>query len=94
MQRVLSVFDKAPRKGGDAAEVAKDRKHFNGGIIGQRNIFISFLLKMFYLFLFLEREEGREGERESSTSVREKHQLVASCVRLDQGPNLQPRHAS
>ena len=88
MQHVLSVFDKAPRKGGDAAEVAKDRKHFNGGIIGQRNIFISFLLKMFYLFPFLEREEGRERERERSTSVREKHQLVASHTQLD----LEPRH--
>ena len=68
MQHVLSVFDKAPRKGGDAAEVAKDRKHFNGGIIGQRNIFISFLLKN-VLFISFFRERRREGKREG-----EKHQ--------------------
>ena len=34
--------------------------------------------------LLLEREEGRE-ERERNIDVREKHQLVASCMCPDQG---------
>ena len=37
-----------------------------------------------------ERERVREERRH--ISVREKHQLVASCMCPDQGLNLQPRH--
>ena len=34
------------------------------------------------MHLFLERGEGREKERERNINVREKHQLVASCIHL------------
>ena len=37
-----------------------------------------------YLFI-LEREEGREKEKE-------KHRSVVSCMHADQGPTPQPRH--
>ena len=43
--------------------------------VGQ--FFFSFFFK---IFLFLERGEGREKERERNISVWEKHQLVASCT--------------
>ena len=33
------------------------------------------------------------GERERNIDVREKHQLVAFCTCLEEGSNLQPRHA-
>ena len=40
---------------------------------------LSFFFKDF-IYLFLEREEGREKERERHINVWEQHQLVASCV--------------
>ena len=40
------------------------------------------------------RERGRERQREKNIDVREKHQLVASCVCPDWGSNLQPFHVS
>ena len=44
--------------------------------------FIYFLeLKKDFIYLFLEREEGREIKREKNIDVREKHQLVASPMR-------------
>ena len=44
--------------------------------------------KRFYLFL--EREEGKEEEREGNIDVREKHQLVASCMCPEWGPDRNP----
>ena len=41
-------------------------------------------------FIYSERGEGREKERERNTDVREKHQLVASCTHHDWGLNQQP----
>ena len=40
-----------------------------------------------FIYLFIFRERGREAEREG-----EKHQSVASHMRLDQGPGLKPRY--
>ena len=50
--------------------------------------------KLFYvlIYLFLEREEGREKERERNINVREKHQSVTSCPRPHREPNPQPRY--
>ena len=50
------------------------------------------LLSMSVSLLFLEREEGREKERERNTDVWEKHQSIASpmCPNWGQGP--QPMH--
>ena len=45
--------------------------------------FWTLLLKVF-IYLFLERGERREKERERNTDVREKHQSVASCTCHDQ----------
>ena len=45
-----------------------------------------------FIYLFLERGEGREKERERNITVREKHWSVASLTCPDQGPNLQPSH--
>ena len=45
-----------------------------------------------FTYLFLERGEGREKERETNINVWEKHQLVASCTHPDWGPGPQPRH--
>ena len=39
------------------------------------------------MYLFLERREGREKERERNIEVREKHPSVASCRCPDRGPN-------
>ena len=41
-----------------------------------------------YLLIFREREEGRKR----NMGVREKHQLVASLTRPNQGSNPQPRY--
>ena len=38
------------------------------------------------------REEGGERVRERDIDVREKHQMVASCMCPDQGSNPQPRY--
>ena len=47
----------------------------------------------FYLFyLFLERGERREKERERNIGVGKKHQEVASCKHPNLGPGVQPRH--
>ena len=43
-------------------------------------------------FLLLFRERKRKGERE--TLMQEKHQLVASCMHLDWGSNLQSRYVA
>ena len=45
-----------------------------------------------FVCLFLEREEGKEKEREKNIDVKEKQRLVASHMHPDQGPNPQPRH--
>ena len=45
-----------------------------------------------YFFFLRERGAGREKERERNINVRENHQLVASCMRPDQGWNLQPSY--
>ena len=36
-----------------------------------------------FFHCFLEREEGREERKERNIEVRQKHQLVASCMSLD-----------
>ena len=51
-----------------------------------------FFLKRFYLFL--ERGEGRDKEKERNTDMREKHRSVASGTCPNQGLNLQLRHVS
>ena len=43
-----------------------------------------------FIYLFLERGEGREKERERNIDVPEKHRLVAS--HMPWGPGPQPRH--
>ena len=48
--------------------------------------------RTFIYSLLLEREEGIKKEREANISVREEHLLLASCMCLDQGPNLHPRY--
>ena len=45
-----------------------------------------------FIYLLLERGEGREKERERNNNVREKHWLGASHTCPDRGSNLQPRH--
>ena len=40
----------------------------------------------FFTYLFLERGEGREKERERNSDVREKHQSAASGTHPDWGP--------
>ena len=40
--------------------------------------------------VILERGEGRKRERERNIDVKEKHRLVASCMRPDWEPNRQP----
>ena len=45
--------------------------------------FKSFTCFILFLFLILERGEGRENERERNISVREKHLLVAFCIHAD-----------
>ena len=51
-------------------------------------------IKKDFIYLFLERGEGREKERERNIDVREKHQSVAPCTWPIQGPNPQPKHVS
>ena len=43
------------------------------------------------IYLFLERGEVREKERERDIYVREKLRLVASCKHPNWGPHLRPR---
>ena len=62
------------------------------------NIVLLFKPLLIYLFIYLLTylfiiEKGRE-EKERNINVREKRQLVASLMFLDQGQNLQPRHVS
>ena len=52
---------------------------------------IDYLDYFLRFYLFLERGEGREKERERNINVREIHPLVASLMHPNQGPNLQPR---
>ena len=61
--------------------------------------YFKYVLCLFYLLIFLREREGnlgreREREREKETSVLLFHlciySLVASCMRPDQGWNLQP----
>ena len=53
-----------------------------------------FLLTCLFIYLFLERGEGREKKRERNMDIREKHRPVASLMCPDQGLNPQCRHAS
>ena len=48
-------------------------------------------LKIF-IYLFLEKGEGREREKGRNMDAREKHQSVASHVYPNWGLNLQSRH--
>ena len=53
---------------------------------------IRMLFPVLFLFVCLfMKERGRKGQREGEKHWWEKHWLVASCMHLDQGPNLQPR---
>ena len=52
------------------------------------NFVSGFFFKDFYLFL--ERGEEREKERERNISVREKHQSVASCMCLTEDRSCNP----
>ena len=45
-----------------------------------------------FIYLFLERGEGREKERERDIGVREEHQSVASQMSPDWEPNPQRGH--
>ena len=45
-----------------------------------------------FIYLFLERGEGRERERERKIDVGEKHQSLASHTPPNWGPGRQPRH--
>ena len=49
----------------------------------------SFFLKDF-IYLFLDRREGGQKQRERNMDVREKHQSVASCTCPDLGLGWQP----
>ena len=44
-----------------------------------------------FIYLFLERGQGREKARKRNIDVWEQHWSVASCTRPDQGPHPQPR---
>ena len=50
------------------------------------------LFKKDFIYLFLERGEGKKKEREGNIDVTEKHQSVSSCMCPNQGSNLKPRH--
>ena len=55
------------------------------------NIIISIPLKHYlFIYLFLEREEGREKERERHIDVREKHLSAVSCMHPEQGAGHNP----
>ena len=58
----------------------------------KQNYFILFYPHPRTCSMVLERGKGREGERERSINMREKHQLLASCTHPNQGPNPKPRH--
>ena len=46
-----------------------------------------------FIYLFLERGERREEERETDIKAREEYQcVVASHTPVNWGPGLQPRH--
>ena len=53
--------------------------------------FFDYLFKDF-IYLFLQRGEGREKERERNNNMREKHRSATSHTCPDQKPNRQPRH--
>ena len=55
-------------------------------------LLLTLLLFKDFTYLFLERGEGRDTDRWRDIDVREKHGSVDSCMRLDWGPNPQPRH--
>ena len=59
-----------------------------------KKIWTNFLLLLFkdFIYLFFERGERREKNRERNIDMREKHQWVASCMSLDWGPTPQSRH--
>ena len=46
--------------------------------------------KKYFIYLFLERREGREKKRERNINVWEKHQMVASTLHPNQGPACNP----
>ena len=46
--------------------------------------------KTLFIYLFLEREEGREKERERHIDVREKHLSAVSCMHPEQGAGHNP----
>ena len=53
---------------------------------------ISLLFFKGFIYLLLERGEGKEKERRRNIDLQEKYQLVASCVPPIKGLGLQPRH--
>ena len=64
-----------------------------------QDITLSYLTSIFFFYphlrtclLILERGEERGIDRERNIDVKEKHQLVASCMHPNQGLNPQPRH--
>ena len=57
-----------------------------------KDLFAKSFFKKDFIYLFLERREGREIERERNINVREKYWLVACHMCPDCEPNLQPRH--
>ena len=48
------------------------------------------LIFLDFIYLFSERREGREKDKERNIDVREKHQSIASPMYPNQGPNPQP----
>ena len=53
---------------------------------------LALLLFKDFIYLFLERGEGREKVMGRNIDVQEKYRLLASRTHRNQGLNLQPRH--
>ena len=53
---------------------------------------LALLLFKDFIYLFLERGEGREKVMGRNIDVQEKYRLLASRTHGNQGLNLQPRH--
>ena len=67
------------------------KKLRGGKRAGVEDILVLFFFFKDFIYLFFERGEGREEERERNIAVREKHRSVASRAHPNQGPNPQPR---
>ena len=63
---------------------------WQGGVLGNYSFSFSFF-KRFYLFIF--KEQGREGEREGEKHRCARETLIGHLLHApNQGPGLQPRH--